>query len=463
MNIPTRRLVFLAFLLVIVAFAAHRVYRAAKVAETAVPQPQFVPAAPEVMTVTDKATPATSSPTVSAVRPSSPDLLRSVLEELDPAKRRAALAEFGARMAERDPEKAWSVLSSVRGLADRQAFASAVVQVWARSNPRQALQAATALPPGELQAQCAAVAAGEWATNSPAEAMQFAVSSLEGSARQMAVYRVASKWARRDPAAAANWASSNSQSASGLGAITEVMELWGDTDPETGVSWASSLPKGPFKTQAMQSVLSTWADQFPEEAAAWATRAGQLDGTAAVVAFAWAKSDPEAAMAWVSSLPPGPAREDALPQVLASWSAAAPRRALEWVERQGGTKRKELTVGVLTTWSTTDPAAAYEWARTRPDAGALIEPILQSWSAQDPQAFLQWANAVPSSSRSDEMLGLMAMAASDASPAKAMDYANAMTNASMRADFAEQVLSGWEQVDKAAADEFRRRSSGFPR
>ena len=143
-------------------------------------------------------------------------------------------------------------------------------------------------------------------------------------------------------------------------------------------------------------------------------------------------------------------------------SAAAPRRALEWVVRQGGAKQKELTVDVLTTWSATDPAAAYEWARTRPDAGALLEPVLQSWSAQNPQAFLQWANSVPASSRNDAMLGLMAVTAAEASPVQAMDYAKAMTNPAMRADFVEQVLGAWEQIDPAGADAFRRQSAGSP-
>jgi len=40
-----------------------------------------------------------------------------------------------------------------------------------------------------------------------------------------------------------------------------------------------------------------------------------------------------------------------------------------------------------------------------------------------------------------------------------MDYARAMTNPAMRADFVEQVLGAWEQIDAAGAEAFRRRSA----
>ena len=60
------------------------------------------------------------------------------------------------------------------------------------------------------------------------------------------------------------------------------------------------------------------------------------------------------------------------------------------------------------------------------------------------------------------MLGLMAATAAQSSPAQAMDYAVAMTNAAMRADFVEQVLGTWEQIDPAGAQAFRRQSAGSP-
>lgn len=466
MNFPWRRILLVVLALALVALVVHRGFRwekqapaqAQKAAAESHAEPGVL--APEGGSVANSTQPAGAAAR-SEKRP--PDeALRSVLAELDSTKRRAALDHFARHSAQRDPRSAWTMLESVKGLADRQIYAATVAQVWAGKSPQEALQAASALPPGELKAECLAAAIGVWAESAPAEAMQFVTMQLEGSARQMAVSRAASAWARRNPAAAANWAQANAGSEVGLGAVSEVMEFWGDTDPETGFSWASALPDGPFKEQAVQSVLVSWADQFPEEAAAQVSRAGLSGDTAAIVASVWAKSDPAAAVTWASGLPAGPEQESALREAISAWSASAPLSALEWAERRAGQDNGDLVSGILGTWATMDVGSAYEWARTRPDAAALIEPVLQSWSAQNPQAFMQWAGAVPSVHRNDTMLGLMALAAAESAPQEALQYATSMTNAAQRSEFIERVLGAWEQTDAAAAGAWRRQNAAAP-
>ncbi|MDX6765269.1 MAG: hypothetical protein SFU85_00600 [Candidatus Methylacidiphilales bacterium] len=376
-----------------------------------------------------------------------------VLAEWNPSRRREGLKALARQMAQADPTAAWEKGLSISGLADRQVFCETVLDVWAQRSPEEALKSAQALPAGELQASCLHSVMRVWAQKAPLAAIEYATQSLTGSGRQMAVSAIASEWAQQDPAAAATWAQKNSQTSSGLQAVRAVMDYWGQIDPAAGANWAASLPKGDFQETALQSLLIQWTDQYPEEAATWITGKPEMLDMVDLVASNWSKSDPKATLQWLEKLPTGKQRSEAQQVALATWAAAAPTQALDWVARQGGSANQALTEQVLSTWAVEDPQEAYRWASSRPGAASFVPKVLEQWSSSHPTAFLSWADAQPASARTDDFQRLRALAQAQDSPQRAVTLAAAIKDPDVRALSLEQVLGLWEDADpKAAAD-----------
>jgi hypothetical protein len=162
------------------------------------------------------------------------------------------------------------------------------------------------------------------------------------------------------------------------------MAYWASTDPKAGADWAARLAPGRFRTSALDTVLLEWADQFPAEAASWSAGQKNAAPLTALVAEAWAKTEPERAARWALTLNDPSARGEAVALVASSWAATDPGEALRWIVSVPDVPlREELQSGALQSWAADDPEAAIAWVQTTRD-GKLRARLLgqiQEWRA----------------------------------------------------------------------------------
>lgn len=323
----------------------------------------------------DKAKPSPPSPKPSgfktSLRQASPapsvTKMADILGGLDAVLRHEELKTLADQLGRSDPQHGWALLKTIPGLADRETFASALLQAWAGHDLAGALSACKTLPSGELRATSHATVMAVWARHAPVVAADWARTQLAGSARQTALAAVARTWAQKDAGAAARWAQTYANTSTGQAVIAEVMTHWANTDPQSGTAWAASLPAGAFRDSALQAVVGEWADQYPAEAAAWVQSNPENGALGDQVAQTWASHDPAPASDWALSLKDPEQRQSTALIAFSTWAAAAPQEALIKVQTiRDAPLRQEITAAVLDVWQTDDPAAAQAWQAAHP-------------------------------------------------------------------------------------------------
>ena len=340
---------------------------------------------------TQLAQPAAKPETKASV--ATPAQLHGIIEQFNPTARQRSLAELGASLGLTNPKEGWALLPTIPGLADRQAFAEALIKVWAGRDLASALAACETLAAGELRTTTLAQATAVWAQRAPKEAALYSATQLIGSARRSAVASVVQEWSRQDAGAAAAWCLSQPEQVR-TAALPEVMRHWANTDPKAATQWAQTLSPEvrPF---ALESVITEWADQYPAEAAAWITAHPESGELAEITAQTWASSDPTAAAEWALK----GARTDALAPVLATWSAADPAAAHAWLVKAPPTdKHDELQQIILQTWALEDaPAALAKLPSLRDEKMQkdVRRSVLNDWRARAPAEAALWEQQHP--------------------------------------------------------------------
>ena len=290
-----------------------------------------------------------------------------VLGTLDAAQRHVNLKTLAEQLGASDPQRGWSLLKTIPGLADRETFASALLQAWAERDLAGALTACKSLPAGELRATSHAAVMAVWARSTPAVAADWARTQLTGSARQTALTAVARTWAQKDANAAARWAQTYANTSTGQAVIAEVMAHWANTDPQAGALWSASLPEGPFRESALQSVIGEWADQYPAEAAAWVQATPSAATQSDQVAQVWASHDPAPASEWALALNDPAQRLSTALIAFTTWAAAAPEEALTRAQTiRDLSLRQEIMTSILEVWQSDDPTATEAWLAAQP-------------------------------------------------------------------------------------------------
>lgn len=167
--------------------------------------------------------PVTASTSAAApAKPAAAELrgrLVDVLGVLNSSERSVQLQALAREEAQRDPAAAWAMRLSIAGVADREDFALEVLRVWASSDARAALNAATAMPAGRLRTAAVAAALEALAKRDPAAALAYAQEQLTGAAREEALTAAVRSWAAQDAPAAAQWALTNSSAPGASGTL----------------------------------------------------------------------------------------------------------------------------------------------------------------------------------------------------------------------------------------------------
>ncbi|MBW2232888.1 MAG: hypothetical protein JRG92_18390 [Deltaproteobacteria bacterium] len=248
------------------------------------------------------------------------------------------------------------------------AVMTAILRVWGRSDPRNAMLAAGLGPdPGVTRRWSDAVLRG-WDDSDVGGLLDY-VESMEASpGRQWVLYTITRRKVLRDGA-------------------------------EASIAWAEALPDDDvvFKLNVFRRLGSALAEVDPAAATAFAERheAGPYGKhVPRRVATRWGVREPEAAMAWLSSLPASENREDGILETYRQWMNRDEVAATQWLLGRSFEPWMGPAASIYARKLVlTDPEQAVEWV-ARVDEGELRvltrAVVVREWLIMDEAAANAW-------------------------------------------------------------------------
>ncbi len=317
---------------------------------------------------------------------------------------------------------------------DRNAALAAVIEAIGRSDPSRATGLLESVQEPVLRSRLAANIVETWAGSHPDAAARWLVADgaryLDPAASAVPLMRALAQWSAFDPEGATKFAADQPPDRGPMARSLGLASLaWGQKDPAAALAWVETLPAADARRElVVQSVWQGWTDRNPAQAAAALGQqlynGGRLPAElAGTVAKAWASTDPNASAQWAVTLPPGPARRNALYQVAAIWTQ-------------------------------TDPGGASRWAGSLPEGNVRREiwrEIVGTWADADLDAAGSWLGALPLGRDHDEAVAAYLPKVEPTAPEKALSWAGTISDAGLRAEQVQDILSRWARRDAAAA------------
>lgn len=144
-----------------------------------------------------------------------------------------------------------------------------------------------------------------------------------------------------------------------------LIEDWVDEDPESALNAVKSLPKSFFRHSMLRSVATDWAQESPNVVLDRLMEIPRLYRADALSAAAtkFAQEDPKDALERIEELRsvPGTYVDRAVESIVKTWSADAPKFALDWVlsfAKEDSNERVELLREVLPKYALVEPQRA---------------------------------------------------------------------------------------------------------
>ena len=243
---------------------------------------------------------------------------------------------------------------------DQQIFMRAVLQAWARSNPRTASEYVLTLPANGVRDEILKLTIGSWASQDPLAAIQFANALPTGSGRDWALCFAASAWSQADAPAA-----------------------W---------KWATSLPEGEARVLAIQATLQMLSERSPDDAANYAAQLSGAELVRAVRALIQntSISNPSWTADWVKDFPPSEARNQAVEMLVKRWAEKDPISASDWLLKQPQDQGfQDAIKHICSKALKVSPALAWDWAMRIGDEKARklsTQTVAHHWLGLDVQA-----------------------------------------------------------------------------
>jgi hypothetical protein len=186
-----------------------------------------------------------------------------------------------------------------------------------RSGPREALEAAGKLPPGEEREAAIAEVAWNVIEDDPELAAEaLAQLTEDGIPRIRLIQHIAMRTAERNPDEAVAWAGtlgSENETSAAFGRIALVIA---EDDPERAAKMLSETGvEGRDFNVALVQVLQRWASKDAAAAAEWAALfpAGNFrEASITAVVSQWTDANPTSAFTWIASLQEPTIRSEAL-------------------------------------------------------------------------------------------------------------------------------------------------------
>lgn len=305
-------------------------------------------------------------------------------------------------------------------------------------NPDAAVRFVKAFPDGG-PSEMARLVFARLASQNPAQAESM-LNGLEGDQRRNALEGILDGLTGKDPAAAVAVAEKYPDELRS-DKLRKVIERMMKRDPEQGIAAAIRLTENKKDPDPdinlLHSAMYAWMNLDKAAAAQWAgnyTGAGhttvqamlvrekaqtdphaamadfarlqqtaadqkELTGAASAIASKLAEKDIPSAQAWVTSLPPGPAHEEAMAKFTQIWVNEDATAASEWIATfPAGHDKDHAAANLAGAITKRDPAAAFEWASNIQDKAMrrrTIDRVMNEWMQQDPDAAKAASQSLP--------------------------------------------------------------------
>jgi len=189
------------------------------------------------------------------------------------------------------------------------------------------------------------------------------------------------------------------------GALMDALVAYAVVDPQAAWDAAQDFPAdaGAGKTTLLKDIIKAWAAKDPAQAAAkYASlgvteTSGNANNTVGTIEADWLKVDPEAASKWVETLPVGGTRDSAIRALVPIATQSDPPTAFRWADTLADPSyRGTLMNGVVTAWAKLDPDAALAAVKSRPDKhNGRMEALTALVVSNAPKGWVPPAGAVP--------------------------------------------------------------------
>jgi hypothetical protein len=151
----------------------------------------------------------------------------------------------------------------------------------ARTDPVQALDLASTLPPSPQRDDLLVHAASQWSVDDSSNAVNWALSVTDPQLRDRLVSAVAVASAEQDPVAAATLAAQAIPPGQQQDrAVVSIVQRWAEKSPEQTAAWVMQFPETPLREAALQGLLSVWVGQNTDAAQTWISQPPNSESSA---------------------------------------------------------------------------------------------------------------------------------------------------------------------------------------
>lgn len=278
-------------------------------------------------------------------------------------------------------------------------------QQFAMQNPEEALLWAEGQN-DEIRLSLVQTALGQMAQNDPRKAMSYLSSLSSPQMRENAVFSILPNLARRDPMMAAGFVSEMPSGQNKNSAIGQIVSAWSEEDPESAIDWLESLDYQSAQsalTSMADTVArrnpdraATLLSRIPGEA-----RSNWL----MAISNSYSRTNPEKAINFLEDFKNEPGYEASLSAVLPRIAQTDPRRAIR-MSQGLSPEYDHVLNNVIQTWAYTDLHSAKNWLRNAEASvqEKAIPGLVEAWTGYDYRAAKTWTLGLPASQAKDQAL-----------------------------------------------------------
>jgi len=300
--------------------------------------------------------------------------------------------------AAKDPRRAAEVVLELGSGPALRGSLKHVANAWAEADPREGLDFAATLPPGQRTALSRELVA-TWATRALSSAVEFTTGLENASLRASVAKGLALAWAKSDPESALSWSQEHLRGDARSEFIGDLVKSAAEKSIEGAGYLVAAMEPGSGRNQACASIFETWFGKGVEQR--------------------------DAAFEWLSQLPDPDARRAALERVQGNWVWREPEAARDFINGRYGYLASDLMIhGVACAQASKDPEAAMKWASSLPAdrAAKTRAAVLEQWVQVRPEGAFDYVLKLPSGAEREQAIENVTQYIAYQNPAQALSW-----------------------------------------
>jgi hypothetical protein len=345
-----------------------------------------------------------------------------------------------------------------------------VIQAWASKDPRGAFTAALALPNGRERRNAVQNVFGTWAADDPQAAAGAVIASgLSRNDKVRAAGRIAEAWAQSDAPAALAWAKSLPARDGGDNAVASALRNLATTDgPAAAAAWQELSPRQ--KKYQLANIIQSWAWQDREAATQWARSLENPQDRATAISTCLSGlefSETDKFTALLNELPAGPARMNAIRNVVGNHAGSDPEGTLGWIltlpENERAAALKDGYTWELANADSRQMAVLLRETPALSGQSHLWSTVARELALENPAEAMAWVETLETPGLKKQAAEQVMRSWAYENASDAIVRAQAFTDAAQRKSAVNAVLESWAATDPDAVLAWAATASGGER